>query len=153
MSRATLRLYLTVFVAIALSVTGCGKSDGLELGRVNGVILFDGAPLENAKVEFNPVVAAQASKKGQPSSGGSFAITDKDGRYELSFNARRKGAVLGEHSIRITTAAQQYVPDGQLPKPEKVPPRYNIQSQLKFSVDKGKNQADFDLISSQTARR
>jgi hypothetical protein len=150
--RSPSRLFAISLLAPVLTIAGCGKSGGPVLAKVEGVVLLDGEPLSNAKVEFNPV-EAPGTGTSKVASGGSFAVTDNDGNFTLQFDSRRKGAVLGEHSVRVSTAARQVVPDGQIPKPERVPPQYNLRSKLTFTVEPGSNFADLDLSTTTTARR
>ncbi|WP_417390531.1 carboxypeptidase regulatory-like domain-containing protein [Gimesia sp.] len=82
------------FLLVTLSVycLGCSGGDSVDLGTVSGVITMDGAPLPDAIVVFVP-------EKGNPSTG----RTDTSGKYELSYLGDAKGAVVGSHSVKITT--------------------------------------------------
>jgi hypothetical protein len=121
---------------VLIWVAGCGAG-GPELGKVHGTVKLDGQPLDGATVYFAP------SAGGRPSIG----RTDVDGHYELLYTEKRRGALLGEHVVRINTGRRGNPDDGIAPVPEKVPTKYNTQSELKRTVESGKNPIDFELDS------
>jgi hypothetical protein len=120
-------------VLLLLLVVGCGGAGGdPKLNPVQGKVTLDGQPLPNAIVSFIPA-------KGPPSG----AITDADGKYEMRFKSGAVGAVVGTHSVTISTDM-----DGNAaPGAEKVPPRYNKDTTLSAVVKEGKNEHNFDLQS------
>lgn len=118
----------------AALVAGCGGP--ANVGTVSGVVTLDGQPLPDARVTFQP-------RQGAPSLG----VTDASGRYELRYTRDRAGAVVGEHAVSISTFRAGR-PDADPPverRPERVPPRYNRQTELNATVDRGANQIDFSL--------
>jgi hypothetical protein len=119
---------LTLFTIIAPTFLGCGP-DRPALGRVEGVVTLDKKPLAGATVSFKP----QTGK-------GSFGITNQDGHYELFYIRDIKGAIVGSHTIRITTTTENS------PK-ELIPRRYNVRSELEGEVKAGKNTLNFELSS------
>jgi hypothetical protein len=78
-------LILFVFVAAG----GCGK--GPTLAPVEGTVRMNGQPLANVQVEFWP------ESNGSRSTG----VTDKEGRYQLTYDGKRAGAVVGPHRILL----------------------------------------------------
>lgn len=108
------------------------------MGTVTGEITLNGEPLTDATVEFLPL-------EGRPSSG----QTDEAGRYSLSYNDTVKGAVIGSHLVRITTARERSGGEGDQPlieaRPEIVPAKYNDQSELSAEVKRGANTFNFQL--------
>ena len=116
-----------------LCLTGCSTQQGPPpLAPIRGQVTLDGQPLAGAGVAFR-----------QAGSRGSAALTDENGRYELTFHRELKGAVLGEHRVYIGTASSEE-PD----KPERVPARYNRDSELSYTVtEAGSDSADFRLVS------
>lgn len=113
---------------------GCG-SGGPELGTVEGTVTLDGSPLPDADVVFEP-------EKGRTS----FGRTDSSGHYTLQYTPERPGAVLGSHTVRVTTARTTEKADGTDEKsPEKVPAKYNTNSSLKREVKAGENVIDLGL--------
>lgn len=134
---ASLRGTLRWSVCCSLVVfAGCGGRS--DLGQVTGKVTLDGAPVENAIVEFNPVAE------------GSLAIgrTDATGEYSLMFSRDVAGASLGENLVRISTHDVDYVEGkGEVSIPERIPPKYNRNTELKVKVEPGSNRHDFDLKS------
>lgn len=125
---------------LAVVVGGCGGNDGL--GRVTGRITLDGQPLENAIVKFVPTVEGGST---------SFGRTDSNGEYSMEFSRSQVGASLGVNEVVISTADQMADDNDQIVNVrERVPARYNANSQLTFDVQPGKNTADFQLESGGT---
>lgn len=123
-------------VAVLVGLCGCGGS-GVKvpsLGQVEGTVTLDGEPLPDATVLFQPAVG-----KDGPSQG----ITNSEGKYKLTYVPGHPGASITEHAVRITGKS------AMAPASEKelVPPKYNIQSQLKVTVEAGDNTHDFELKS------
>jgi len=119
-----------------VGAAGCGGG-GPELAPVEGTVTLDGTPLPAATVVFQP------QGLGSPSSG----ITDEEGHYELLYAVNRQGAMIGRHTVRITTYAQGRADENGEPTftPERVPPRYNSQTELTREVEPGGNTFDFLL--------
>lgn len=140
---------------MALSLSGCGgRGDQPELGQVSGTVTLDGQPLSGIAVVFTP-------DDGRPSR----AKTDSEGKYQLTYVGRTQGAKLGHHRVEIapseegdeeaeetgdtenTAAAKRPANAGKV----RIPPRYNIQSELEADVKPGENVFDFQLESKPTA--
>lgn len=128
--------------ACALACWGCGKSD---LGSVSGTVTLDGAPLEGAEINFMPVGGG----------GVSFAETDSEGRYTLTYADGSKGAVIGQHTVSINKEKPE-IPAGtgdKVDRPEDygpsglLPPKYNDKTELRAEVKAGDNKIDFPLTS------
>jgi hypothetical protein len=126
------RAGIAPLVAIALAtLIGCSRSKQPPLGTVDGFVTLDGKPLAAAAVLFTP------DGRGRTSIG----ITDADGRYSLTYLRDIKGADVGRHKVRITTATDDNGGKERLPK------RYHAKSQLTAAVEPGSNQYDFTLTS------
>lgn len=108
----------TVLLAIFTASAGCAPS-GPPLGQVAGTVTLGDQPLDNAFVLFSP-------KTDKAEAGSSYAITDKSGRYALSFGSSRKGAYLGAHTVTIEHAS-------------------HTDRDLSATVAEGKNTIDFPL--------
>ncbi len=122
-------------ILLCLLTVGCGSGDGLA--TVKGEVTLNGQPLEGATVEFQPTEAG-----GSPSSG----RTGADGRYELMYTFNTPGAMPGEHVVSISTAETYFDDEGnELERAERVPLRYNAQTELKRIVKPGKNTINFEL--------
>jgi hypothetical protein len=122
-----------------VSLSGCDRS-GLNLASVEGVVTFNGAPVEKAGVLFKPEI-------------GPFAIgtTDAEGRFTL-MTANHEGALVGNHKVAISktqTTTTQVAGD--------VLPRYGTKyflpekyaspetSELTATVSDGDNELPFNL--------
>ncbi len=123
------------FVGLFLSVCliGCGD----QLSQVEGTVTLDDEPLEGALVRFTP------KQGGRPSVG----KTDKKGRYKLMFSLDNPGVTPGVHVVRISTEANSGDPKTGRPIyiPERVPPKYNVQSELVEEVVSGEQEINFNL--------
>jgi hypothetical protein len=126
------------WVLVSMLVVGCsgGRSD---LADVNGLVTLDGQPLPMATVVFQPDSAGPAS----------YGLTDDQGRYKVMYDVGRTGAVIGMHTVKISTY-QEKDPDADPPiaaAPEILPARYNKTSELRAQVTDGVNEIDFPLES------
>lgn len=123
---------LLVSAVSLICVAGCGSS-GPELAKVTGAVVVNGQPVPSVMVEFQPPAP------GSPSIG----FTDSDGQYELQFSRKRWGALLGQHTVRLSF---DYDPDsGQDKPPFRFPAQYNTASELTADVKSGSNTHNFDL--------
>ena len=121
---------LAILLSMILSC-GCHRGTRPDLGLVYGRVTLDGKPLADAIVSFTP--------EGQGRN--STAFTDNDGAYSLNYIRDIQGAVVGWHTVRISTK------DIRAGKPELAPERYNTKSQLRKEVVAGENAIDFPLVS------
>jgi hypothetical protein len=114
-------------IVLLIALTGCGDS-GKSMAPVHGRVTLDGQPLPYASVVF------QAER--MPPSGG---YTDKDGNYELIHKRGVKGAALGMNQVTIVQDIQR------TGGTQRVPARYNQESELTRDVVRGDNEFNFDL--------
>jgi hypothetical protein len=134
--------------AILILIAGCGD-EAFKTAPVSGVVTLDGAPLEKAAVVFAPQRQGSSPLVGP----GSIGVTDADGRYQLQAHDRRRGAVVGPHTVSISTYEERPVDleksDAvEVVSKERVPKRYRSPSELKFIVPTdGSDEANFDLSS------
>jgi len=115
---------------LSLVCGGCGDQ-GPPLAPVTGTVTLVGQPLTGATVIFEP-------EQGKTSR----AITDSAGRYDLVYLPGQPGAVVGSHTVRITTWSEQ------TPQ-ERLPARYHSRSELHREVEEGGASFDFELTSSE----
>ncbi len=133
--RPEVRLYAASLTLLLAS--GCGGPS--NVGKVSGRVTLDGQPLSQARIEFTP------NGSGAPSMG----LTDENGAYELKYTRSVEGALLGAHTVRITT----YVPANPESDPpvagtsERLPTKCNANTQLTGMVESGANEIDFTLDS------
>ncbi|NQW46395.1 MAG: carboxypeptidase regulatory-like domain-containing protein [Planctomycetes bacterium] len=114
-------------VALLCSV-GCGPANVPPLGLVTGTVTFNGKPLPNAEVLFNP-------------SGGrmSFGATDSEGAYRLVYIETQQiyGALPGPHRVAIGVLSDNG---------PKLPARYSgPTSTLTAEVKRGSQVIDWKL--------
>ena len=133
------RWSLTLFgLLLAFMMPGCSStpSDQPDLGTVSGTVTLDGQPLSGANVVFKP-------ETGRPSAG----LTDEAGHYELIYVGETRGAMIGPHSISITTAQPASSEEESNLVEETIPAQYNTESTLTEEVKAGENVFDFQLTS------
>ena len=119
--------------SLVLCLAGCGGPEHPPVGSVSGVITLDGQPLADATVMFQPA-------DGRPSQG----VTDKAGKYSLTYLDGVPGAKLGTNTVIIRTEIPGE--DGQPPiAKEKLPKKYHAESELRAEVKSGSNTFNFDL--------
>jgi hypothetical protein len=150
---------LRVMLATSLSLllVGCSQKTYVP---VKGKVTYNGAPLANVQVLFQPIATDGVDAGGV----GSFAMTNEQGEFtlEASTQVPTPGALVGKHRVRIAvppkmlgatedTDSDAASPGGNAkgqPKAQKqpIPAKYNSDSTLSFDVPSGgTNQADFAL--------
>lgn len=122
-------------ILLLMICPGCGGSKP-NVAPVHGRVTLDGQALPDASIVF------QAS--GHSPSGGK---TDKDGNYELIYRRGIMGAAIGAN--RVSILEDTLVTH----KPQRVPARYNQESELTFDVKPGDNVADFSLTTEPNAAK
>jgi hypothetical protein len=126
---------VSCWILISMLTVGCGSS-GPELATVSGTVKLDGAPLPHAFVTFTPA-------SGRPSFGG----TDENGYYQLVYTDDKKGALAGEHTVKVSTLRRADPESGTKAEPERIPAKYNSKSELKKTVEPGSNTIDIEVTS------
>ncbi len=135
-------LPVPLLVLVSLLAAGCG-SDG-NLAPVKGIVTLDGEPLAGARVEFDP--APEEGIRGKSTGSASYGKTDSSGRYTLQYTHEKQGALVGKHTVRITTRGMTVDADGkEVLVPERLPPKYHLDSELTREVTPGSNTFDFPL--------
>jgi hypothetical protein len=133
-----------VLAGLLLALMGC--SGGPKMVPVSGTVRLDGKPLVYAAVYFNPVPAGGQITAPGP---GSLGVTDENGHFTLAIagTGGTPGALVGEHRVRISTRGVGSGPDENAPpQPERVPAKYNTNTELTFTVPPGgTDAANFDL--------
>lgn len=129
----------------AAGLAGCGgASDDLPRQAVSGTVSFDGQPLAQGRIVFQP-----ASDDAKVAAG---AII-QDGRYAIS---RSEGPTPGSYQVSITSSAPGAEgpappPGAEETKPRKaatelIPSQYNSKTTLTAKVEAGKdNTFPFEL--------
>ncbi len=141
--------WLQVVAGLALFgfvCVGCGDDNALDRLAVEGRVTLDGVPLPSGAVRFEPI-------DGKATAVGTGAVI-VDGDYHIE---RQQGLCPGKYRVSVTSAqsdgATASAPSmdndnaGNLPE-ERIPPRYNTQSELQIEVQReGPRRFDFDLTS------
>jgi len=140
-------------------IAGCNSDFTADYSQLNlvyahGTVTLDGQPLPNAVVTFDA-----------PDGQFSYALTNTSGQYKLQLDSDHPGVTPGEKTIRVSTTRKILGlnaeegggegeggegPDGKPLKAaegEKVPAKYNKDSELKVNVTKDKTEYNFDLKS------
>ena len=145
-------IYLKQLIALVacfglLGLSGCLNGGNSDLGTVTGVVTVDGEPINYATVTFMPT-------QGRASVG----LTDADGAYNLVYVIGQDGALIGQHSVTVTTRVVKegsYDDEAEDPKEsvrktgrkELLAKKYcdRNATELTATVKAGKNEIDFDL--------
>lgn len=142
-----------LLLAFGLTMSGCSSSDFKpKLSPVTGVITLNDKPLSDVTVTFEPQLSGSAGKEASIVGRSSIAVTDSTGKYELVYNdGKSKGAVVGDHIVRIASAAGGGPAGGadalvSIP----IPSVYNSSSNLKAQVKPAENTLDFKLVAKKT---
>jgi hypothetical protein len=126
--------FLFAAVCLLSIAAGCSKGDRPALGMVSGVVTLDGKPIEKARLIFEPIEGGRAS----------IGSTDADGRYELIYIRKDKGAKVGPHRVRITVTQSDDDAVGPVPV---IPEKFNRNTTLQATVKPGENECDFKITS------
>jgi hypothetical protein len=142
------------FLLVFLFAVGCGGG-GPTVVPVSGTVYLDGKPKAGLHVMFQPL-----GSKDNPNPGrGSHGITDTNGKFTLTYDGTKPGAVVARHKVAICTVLagegknvdpETGSPDGTPVKggQEIIPTKYNDQTTLTFDVEPGgTDKADFKLSS------
>jgi len=116
-----------------------GGDGDVRPGTEAGEDPFLGQPLVDAVVTFEPGTVGAPSR----------AITDSRGHYQLRYSREILGAKVGQHVVSVSTFRAAN-PDAEPPRPvvaERVPPRFNGDTELRADVAAGGNRIDFTLQS------
>ena len=159
MNRPLFVLATAISSCVLLAATGCDS--GPPTGTVTGVVTMDGEPLDSALVTFVPKEGGQSA----------LGKTNEVGEYEL-YRRGEPGALLGPYKVTVTTLHNDS-PDSPLQAPsdseaymqqamgggsassarartspkERIPPRYNKNSELSQTVKEGENIVNLELTS------
>jgi len=131
MSRCKLRLAFAVF---SILVGGC--TDGSNMATVSGNVTVDGASLKSGLVRFVPADGQTASADAQIADG-KYSVELPPGDKKLSFSVPK---VVGQKKMYDT-------PDSPMIDitEELLPAKYNLKSELTYTVSEGDQTKDFEL--------
>jgi hypothetical protein len=117
------RYLAQAFIGLSLValLAGCG---GPPLAEVEGTVTLNGKPIDNVRVEFLP------DPEQQTTGPRSMGVSDAQGRFKLTCETQKGGAMVGTHRVVITDLKQweglsASRADAEKPlKPSRVPGRY-----------------------------
>lgn len=139
MKLVAVRHWVMAIGGLIMVTVGCGKPAAHvpPLGQVTGLVTLNGEPLPKASLFFVP-----AGVEGQASN----AVTNQAGRYELRYDGKRIGAVIGSHRVEIRTGGEGYDQDGNFFETrERLPAKYHAETKLTAEVAAGPNEINFEL--------
>jgi hypothetical protein len=146
MVRVDFRHAFVLAWAGCLLISGC-SSEVAEpaLGKVMGTVTVDGQPGANLLIQFEPQSMATGTAAAEVGAL-STATTDAGGAYILNYKGEPSGAVVGQHIVRVTSAAGGGPAGGESAVAQIfIPPRFNSQSTLKKDVTAGDNVIDLEI--------
>ena len=133
---------LLLFVA----AIGCGSSDPLNRQAVSGTVTLDGQPLDQGTIELVPVGAEHGVVSGGLITNGSFQVPADKGLPPGNYTVRISSAEVSASTGPAQPAGADL--DNTEPAKERVPAKYNVQSELTAEVKSGgPNTFTFDLTS------
>lgn len=139
--KAIRRLDLGILLALIIA-EGCGSGDTPDRRAISGDVTLDGRPLDEGAILLEPPSASHRGMAvGATIRRGSFAI------------ARESGPTPGTYRVRIYSSSGVQAPPGKgqsqgtrRPMQERLPPAYNVASELKADVSVGgPNHFRYDL--------
>lgn len=116
------------------ALSGCAERNGAAV--VSGAVTVDGAPLASGQIRFTPA-DGQGPTAGGAIAGGQFSVTLAPGEKKVEISAPK---VTGRQSMYNTPASPAVDVVVEL-----LPPRYNVQTELRMIVEGGAQQQDFAL--------
>lgn len=129
---------VVLFFCMATMV-GCGGGGGIEKVVVSGTVTWQGEPVPNGEIRFQPVGDTEGPVAGAPI---------KDGKYTVE---GRGGVPVGKHLVKIQAyRAAQGKEDPALrgeggPAEQYLPPEYNDKSEMTVEVSRKNAKHDFNL--------
>ena len=132
---------------VLVAVVGCGAPQ-LKFAPVSGKVTLNGKPLAGASVTFEPVTEPGTT----PLPPSSFGKTDQNGEFTLQAVGGENGALVGKHRVMILSKDEQAATGDERRRVERVveklPRKYNADSELTFDVPPGgTTEAVFQLTS------
>jgi hypothetical protein len=133
-------------IAGACFIAGCGgPADGLPRQAVGGIVRFNGTPLKEGSIQFQPTSPRETTAAGGPI---------VDGKYSI---AKSEGLVPGKYLVIISgikaeaIATKAEMPGESKPAPvakDPIPAEFNARSKLTAEIKQdASNEFDFDLAS------
>ena len=90
--------FITVSLCIAFAMLGCNSVDLESVVPAKGVLTYQGKPLANYKLTFEPKEAGRHAAS---------AVTDAEGKFSLGTNVPDDGAAAGVHRVSVVFVAEK----------------------------------------------
>ena len=133
------RLRCVCFISIGMLLAGCDSGT-----KIHGKISVNGAPLDEAEIQFVPVTSTGGDQLGTVVSKGEFTLADserlKAGEYQVQIRAYRSSGKkiwdgMGDGTKKnMVDDLKQYIPA-----------KFNDTSELKVAIKTGNNEFSKDL--------
>ena len=142
MKRYIRSICLPCILLVVVVFSGCDRSKVPGLVRLEGVVTYNGEPLEGAMVNFQPI-----SPEGRTA----YATTNEAGRFKVTTIDPDDGIVKGEYKVNISkyviTRYNKLGDGGSDPVAENVlPEKFNSkETPLSINVTAGKLDILFEL--------
>jgi hypothetical protein len=123
-------------VSAALLFPGC--SNGPPTGTVTGEVTFEGKPIEDGGIRFEPL-DGQGQTAGAPIKDGKFEATGVPAtKMKVIITGNRKtGKKIKAYDTPESPVSDEIV--------ELLPPRYNFSSEITLEVKRGSQSVKYDL--------
>jgi len=119
------------------SFVGCGPNDGLN--PVEGMVTLDGQPIEKGTINMGPMVGQSGTAVGGEIINGVYKVRASEGEMVVTIRSQKavpiENPTADEQAHGVTERIE-----------EQIPAKYNQASELKFTVVKGKNVQNFELV-------
>ncbi len=134
-SRVIGRSAFASLVLSALTLVGCSSDptpvDPLPRVPVSGSVTFEGAPLAEGMIQFDPVAGSQGTSASGAVTAGAFAIEKAlgpvPGKYQVSISSRPPAGIAASETPGGTPKS----------KPETIPAKYNTSTTLEADIPAG----------------
>jgi len=141
-----------VIILLVLSVaSGCGTAvEGPTRVTANGLVTFDGQPLENGTIRFIPSGATKGPKVSVAIDNGFFQFPEDVGPVAGHHRVEIEAPEAGELALDDEEAVERLRQQGRKPKIEvlRIPLIYNTNSRLTVNLtEAGPNDLTFELLS------
>lgn len=136
---------LSLLIVPLICVLGCGSDDGLGRRAISGVVTFDGQPLADGSISFEPVEKSTTSS-GAMIVAGKYSVTKEQGlppgKYRVVVNAIKPGTGM--------TLPEGKFPGEEVgtPQQELIPADWNLNSKNFIEVtESGSTEFSHDIKS------
>jgi hypothetical protein len=124
------------------AVLGCGGGDSAS---VRGKVTFNGSPVTEGTLQFQPIASSGNANPGMPAAG----ELQSDGSYVLGRESKTDGAVLGKHKVVYMAPPAKYADPanakpGELPTPSQFAGL--VPKTTEVEVKSGGNTLDIELV-------